>query len=463
MHRLTRNNCVLFSSTMAFAIAIQASDVAAHEVFDARSESSVGQANEQWPSWRGPLGNGFAPDAAPPVSWDEETNVKWKVELPGLGHSSPIVWGDRVYLSTAVPVGEKFDPIPDDAPGSHDNLAVEQRHEFVALAFDRTNGDLLWKKTLHDAIPHEGGHYTASLASHSPVTDGESLYFSFGSYGLFCLSMDGDLKWSRQLGEMQSKHGHGEGSSPALFGDTVVQNWDHEGESFIIALEKESGEVKWRKDRREVTSWSSPLIVQHGDSVQVIVCGTERVRAYDLESGDILWECGGLSHNIVATPVHDDGIVVVGSSYELKSLMAIKLDGAKGDVTGSDLILWSRDRGTPYVPSPVISNGNVYFLSHYQGILSRVELRSGDEPLGPFRLDRVRDVYASLAAANDHVYVVDRDGVTMVIHDREVPRLVARNVLDDRFSASPAIVGSQILLRGERFLYCIEEAQGDEE
>lgn len=421
---------------------------------------SLGARDEmQWHFWRGPLGNGSAPQATPPTEWSEANNVSWKVEIPGIGHSSPIVSGNQVFITSAIAFGEKFDPIRDDAPGSHDNLAVEQRHRFVALAFDRETGKRLWQTALHEAIPHEGAHYTGSLASHSPLTDGEHLYVSFGSYGVYCLTMQGELVWERQLGRMQSKHGHGEGSSPVLHGGLLIQNWDHEGDSFIVALDKRTGEERWRNERDEVTSWSSPIVVVHEGVAQLIVCGTERVRAYDTENGKELWNCGGLSHNIVATPVHEDGIVVVGSSYEKKAMMAIRLDGASGDITDSKQVIWTRDRGTPYVPSPLIYRGQVYYLSHYQGILSRVELATGDEPLGPFRLDRVRDVYASLAAANNHIYVVDRDGFTTVIEAGEIPRFVSRNRLDDRFSASPAFVGRQLFLRGERFIYCLEESE----
>lgn len=411
---------------------------------------------EQWHFWRGPNGNGSAPGAQPPTEWSESTNVKWKVETSGLGHSSPIVSGNRIFVTSAIAFGEKFEPIEDGAPGSHDNLAVEQKHRFVASAYDRETGEQLWQTELHEAIPHEGSHYTASLASHSPVTDGEHVFVSFGSYGVYCLTVAGELVWERQLGKMHSKHGHGEGSSPVLHQDLLIQNWDHEGDSFIVALDKSSGEERWRNERNEVTSWSSPIVVEHDGVAQLIVCGTERVRAYDLETGNELWSCSGLSHNIVATPVHEDGIVVVGSSYEKKAMMAIRLDGAEGDITDTEQVIWTRDRGTPYVPSPLIYKGQVYYLSHYQGVLSRVDLDTGDEPIGPFRLDRVRDVYASLAAANDHLYVVDRDGYTTVIGTGEIPRFVARNQLDDRFSASPAFVGRQIILRGERFMYCLQ-------
>ncbi len=187
-------------------------------------------------------------------------------------------------------------------------------------------------------------HYTASLASASPVTDGTRLFAHFGTHGLYCLDFEGEVVWSKQLGTMHTKHGHGEGSSPVLHGETLIVNWDHEEQSFLVAIDKTTGNELWRRDRNEVTSWSTPLIFEVDGSAQVIVCGTERVRGYDLASGDVIWQCGGLSANIVATPVASDGVLYVGSSYEKRTLMAIQLSGASGDITESDHILWIRTR-----------------------------------------------------------------------------------------------------------------------
>ena len=177
-----------------------------------------------WPQWRGPLGTGVAPESSPPTEWSEAKNIKWKTELTGLGHSSPIVWGNQVFLTTAVPVGEKLPPKYSGAPGAHDNVAVTQRHEFVAFAVNRDDGSIAWETTLHEDLPHEGGHHSASLASASPVTDGEHVIAHFGSHGTYCLDTNGKLIWTKNFGRMRSKHGHGEGSSPAMFGAIVVVN-----------------------------------------------------------------------------------------------------------------------------------------------------------------------------------------------------------------------------------------------
>ena len=286
------------------------------------------QTTGNWPQWRGPSGTGVAVDADPPTNWSETKNIRWKTKLPGRGHSTPIVWDDRIFLTAAIPVGPKLPPRPSGRPGAHDNLPVDSEYLFSVIAINRENGDLIWDKTVHQAIPLEGAHYTASLASASPVTDGTRVFAHLGTQGLYCLDFDGNVVWSKQLGTMHTKHGHGEGSSPALHDDTLIVNWDHEEQSFLVAIDKATGKELWRRDRDEVTSWSTPLILKLDGSAQVIVCGTDRVRGYDLASGDVIWQCGGLSANIVATPVAADGILYVGSSYEKRALMAIELSGA---------------------------------------------------------------------------------------------------------------------------------------
>lgn len=232
-----------------------------------------------------------------------------------------------------------------------------------------------------------------------------------------------------------------------LPGRTLIVNWDHEGQSFVVALDKRTGDQLWKVERDEVTSWATP----------------NRVRGYDLASGNVLWGCGGLSANIVASPVAGDGVVYVGSSYDKRALLAIRLAGAKGDITGTEQVLWSRSRGTPYVPSPLLYSDVLYFLSHYQGILNRVDARTGEDRPGPLRLPGVTEVYASLVGAADRVYVTDRFGSTLVVSHSDTPRLLARNQLDDTFNASAAIAGGELFLRGEKALYCLSNAAGNTE
>lgn len=418
------------------------------------------RAEDNWPQWRGPLGTGAAPNADPPVEWSESKNVRWKVALPGKGHSTPIVWGDRIYLTTAVPFGEALPPRPSTAPGTHDGVPVTHRHEFAVLAVDRRDGNVLWQTTVHRKLPHEGGHYTGSLASNSAVTDGERVFAFFGSHGLYCLDTNGEVQWQKQFAEMQTKHGHGESASPVLHGEMLFVNWDHDGPCFVAAFNKRTGEQVWKVDREEETSWSSPIMAEQDGQPMLIVAGTNRVRAFTPATGKVIWECGGLSSNIVATPVAADGMLFVGSSYEKKALLAIRLDQANGDITGTDRVAWTRSRGTPYVPSPLFYGDSLYFLTHYQGVLSRVEGVTGVDKPGAFRLGSMGNIYASPVAGGGRVYVTDLEGKTIVVSHDDRPEVLATNILSDEFAASAAIVGRELFLRGKAHLYCLANDAG---
>ena len=410
---------------------------------------------QAWPSWRGPHDNGSASTAKPPVTWSETVNLAWKIALPGKGHSTPIIWGDQVLLTSAIPFGEHQEPVRNMAEGAHDNFPVEQDHRFVVLAFDAKTGHRIWQKEVAKEFPHEGGHYTGSLASHSMVTDGKRIFAYFGSRGLFALDMKGGMDWKRTFGRMDTRHAHGEGSSPALRDGVLVVNWDHEKQSQLIALNAETGEEIWQADRDEMTSWSTPLIVPHEGRFQVIVSATKRVRSYDLRTGRLIWECAGLARNVVASPVFVDGTVIVGNSYDKQAMMGIRLQGARGDITNKEQVIWSMNRMTPYVPSPLIYDGALYFLRHNQAVLSCVDPLTGKVLRGPYRLAGLREIFASPVAADGRIYIVSRNGGTLVLSHDAQPRVLAINELDDQFSASPALVGEALYLRGEKYLYCI--------
>ena len=411
-----------------------------------------------WTQWRGPLASGVAPHAQPPVEWSEQKNVRWKIPLPGKGHSSPIVFGDRVYLTSAVPVGEKLPPVYDTAPGAHDGVPVSQRHQFIVLAVDRRDGRIAWRKVVREELPHEGGHITGSQASNSPTTDGQRIYAFFGSRGLYCLDLQGEVLWQKDLGHMQTLHAHGEGSSPVLHGATLVVCWDHEGESFLYAFDKLTGQQRWKVARDEKTSWSTPLIVENEGRAQVIVSATKRVRGYDLATGAQLWECAGLTDNVVSSPVFGNGLLITGNSYYQQAMLAIRLAGAQGDLTGTAAVVWQLRRMTPYVSSPLLYGDTLYFLRHNQNILVRLDPTTGLPRGEPLRLDGIRDfIFASPVGAAGRLYITARDGTTVVLrHDHE-NAMLAVNHLDDSFSASPALAAGELYLRGERFLYCLAE------
>ena len=426
--------------------------------FPALAENSPAAPEQGWAQWRGPLANGTAPHAHPPVEWSEQKNVRWKMPLPGKGHSSPIVCGDRVYLTAAVPVGDALPPVYDTAPGAHDGVPVTQRHQFMVLAVERRDGRIAWRKVVREEFPHEGGHNTGSQASSSPVTDGQRIYAFFGSRGLYCLDLRGEVLWQKDLGCMQTLHAHGEGSSPVLHGDTLIVCWDHEGESFLYAFDKATGKERWKVARDEKTSWSTPLVVESEGRAQVIVSATKRVRGYDLATGAQLWECAGLTDNVVSSPVYGSGLLITGNSYYQQAMLAIRLAGAKGDLTGTAAVVWQLRRMTPYVSSPLLYGDTLYFLRHNQNILVRLDPATGQPRGEPLRLDGIRDfIFASPAGAAGRLYITARDGTTVVLrHDRENATL-AVNHLDDSFSASPALAAGELYLRGERFLYCLAE------
>lgn len=424
----------------------------------AAANDSTPHSSRQWSQWRGPLANGFAPLANPPIRWSETNNVRWKIALPGQGHSSPIVFGDRVYVMAAAPIGEAQKAVHDSAPGVHDSVPVTHRHQYIVMALSRTDGRVLWKKVVREEWPHEGGHTTGSQASNSPTTDGEFIYAFFGSRGLYCLDTNGAVKWKEDLGKMQTLHSHGEGSSPVLHGDTLIVNWDHEGSSSLYAFHKRTGQQLWKVARDEKTSWSTPLVVEFEGRPQIVVSATKRVRGYDLKTGALLWECSGLTDNVVSSPVFTRGMVIAGNSYYSQAMMAIRLAGAKDDISSTSNVVWRLNRLTPYVSSPLLYDDTLYHIRHNQNILVRLDPMTGEFRGEPIRLDGIRDfIFSSPVGASGRIYVTARDGTTVVLrHDKENAPL-AVNHLDDSFSASPALVDKELYLRGEKFLYCLAE------
>jgi outer membrane protein assembly factor BamB len=401
----------------------------------------------------------MAPHGDPPLKWDEKTNLKWKVSLPGRGSSTPAVWGDKVFVQAAEDTGrqaaDKDLPRPDPKFDKKTN-APRTYYRFLVLCLDRQSGKVLWRKTACERVPHEGHHSSHSYAAFSPVTDGKRLYALFGSQGLYCYDLDGKLLWQRDLGRMETRLGWGEGGSPVIHGDTLLVNWDHEGKDFLLAVNTADGKDRWKVDRDEPTSWSTPLVVDYKSKPQVIVSATKRVRSYDLATGKQLWECGGQTINVIPSPVAAGGVVYCVSGYRGAAGLAIPLD-AKGDITGTDKILWRCDRGTPYVPSPLLAGDRLWFTQRNEPILTTLDTKTGKPVIDRARLPGLSDLYASPAGARDRIYFVGRDGTTVVVRRADKLEVLAVNRLDDEIDASPVIVGKQLLLRSHRHLYCIEE------
>lgn len=409
-----------------------------------------------WAQWRGPLMTGVSPNGDPPLEWSEEKNVRWKVAISGRGSATPIVWEDRLYVLTAVPVGK---PQRRQEVSWSRNRGVEAptQQEFVVLALSREDGSVVWRRTARTEVPHEGKQQNNSYASASAITDGEYLIAYFGSRGLYCYDMEGNLQWEKDLGDMRTRNSFGEGSTPGLHGNTIVVNWDHLGQSFTVALDKLTGKELWRANRDEITSWATPLIVEHDGKHQVITTGTNRVRSYDLATGEVVWESPGLTMNSIPTPVEVDGIVFVTAGFRGNAAWAIRLSEAKGEIEGTAAVLWEHHRDTPYVPSPLLYGDNLYITKSNSGILSRFNLRTGQSHYGPQRLDGISEIYASPVGAAGRVYIFGRDGNALVLEDSEEYKILAKNSLDDGFDASPAIVDKEMYLRGYKYLYRISE------
>jgi outer membrane protein assembly factor BamB len=412
-----------------------------------------------------------APKADPPTTWSESNNVKWKVKIPGYGTSTPIIWGNQVLIQTAVSAA-KAAPKPNVAaqvpgePGQRRRRGggggrSEQPTEpvqFTLLSIDRGSGKTLWQKSLRQEVPHEGHHSDHGFASASPVTDGELIFSYFGSRGLYGLDLKGNVIWQKDLGKMRTRNSFGEGSSPALHGNVLVVPWDHEGEDFVVALEKTTGKELWRQLRDEPSGWSTPLIVKHNNRLQVVVNGSRKIISYDLATGKPVWECTGMTQNVIPSPVAQQDTVYAMSGFRGAALLAIKL-GRTGDLTGTDAIVWSHNKSTPYVPSPLLYDDMLYFFAGNNATLSCFDAKSGKPHYEAERLSGLFGMYASALGAAGRVYILGRDGGAVVLKKSEKLEPIATNKLADKFDASPVAVGNDLFLRGHEYLYCISESQ----
>ncbi len=417
---------------------------------------------KQWPSWRGPTHDGVSTQARPPVTWSDTKNVTWKTAIPGRGSASPIVWGDRVFITTAVRTdrrGQPAAPPKQGGPrggGRGRGESPSEIHEFLLICLDRKTGKILWQKKAVETVPHEGIHSTNTYASGSPVTDGKHVYAWFGSHGLHCYDMEGNPKWQRDLGDMRTRNAFGEGGSPALHGNTIVVPFDHEGDSFVAAMNAATGEPLWKTERDEPTTWGTPFITTHQGVTQVILNGARRVRSYDLATGELLWSCGGQATNPIATPVVMDGVVYCMTGYQGYAVYAIPLS-VRGDITGSDKIVWSKTDAGPYIASPVLYKGLLYYTKSRDALLLVADAKTGKPVIEPTRLEGLNVLYSSPVAADGRVYYTSRDGATLVLEHGDAVKVLAKNELGEGVDASPALVGRQMFLRGEKHLFCIEE------
>ena len=414
-------------------------------------------ARQNWHQWRGPFSNGSAaPDAAPPVQLDIKQPGNWSLALPGEGASTPVVWQNQIFVLSAERTDRAAEtPIPPHSDAKTQPPNVYYR--FIVTSADRQTGKIIWQKTAVEQVPHEGKHTTHTYAAASPTTDGKRLYVSFGSRGLFCYTLDGELIWQKDLGDMRTRFGWGEAVTPALAGDLLIVNWDAEEGSFITALKSDTGEQVWRKERPdEKTSWNTPLITAADGRTIAVVNGSGKARAYSVADGKVLWECGGQTTNAIPSPLQFEELAVCMSGYRSAASFAIPLNSA-GDVTGTDRIRWSFPEGTPYVPSPTLSGNRLYFTGNTGDILTVLDAAAGKPLTQKKRLSGVGNCYASPLAAGGHIYITGREGTTVVLQDKPPFDVVATSHLEGNFDASPVAVGSQLLLRSWNTLYSFSQ------
>jgi outer membrane protein assembly factor BamB len=412
-----------------------------------------------WHHWRGPDANGIAPKADPPLTWDANTNIKWKTELPGPGSSTPVVWGDRVFVLAAVKTNRvaKADELPKQDPQFKLIPEVPTHfYKFVVLCLDRGTGKVIWERVAAERVPHEGHHPSHSYAAGSPTTDGRRLYASFGSFGTYCYDLDGNPVWSRDLGILHTRLGWGEAVTPVVHAGRLLLNFDQEADSALYCLDAATGETKWAAKRDEKSSWNTPLVVEYGGKTQVIVNGTTRIRSHDFATGDVIWSCGGMTLNPIPSPLRYKDSAIVVSGYKGAAAVSVPLD-AKGDLGTNGNLNWRTSPGTPYVASPLLMGDRLYFTQSLEAFFTVLDANTGKPVIDKERLPNAKSFYASPLGAAGRVYLVDQSGTTLVLKAGDTFEVLAVNRLPDKIDASPVAVGKQLFLRGHQYLYCIEQ------
>lgn len=421
-------------------------------------------AQENWPRFRGPDGLGVATNDALPEAWSAAENVAWKTDIPGKGWSSPIVWGNRVFLTTAVNLGDSEAPKKGLYFGGNRLKPADSVHQWKVLCLDLETGKVLWERQVHEDKPVGSVHLKNSYASESPITDGEQVYAYFGNLGVYCFDLDGNPRWSKPMDPHQIRFGWGTAASPALHGDRLYIVNDNEEDSFLLALDKRTGEEVWRTPREEGSNWASPFVWENEKRTEIVTPGTDAVRSYDLD-GKLLWSFTGMSSITIATPFAHNGLLYISSGYvgdrKLRPIYAIR-PGAEGDIsltgeqTSNDWIAWCQKMAGPYNPSTLVYNDRLYVL-YDRGLLAAFNAADGAEILAQERIPEGGDFTASPWAYGGKIFCLNEDGVTHVLNAGDKLELLRSNPLeaDDMGMATPAIAGDRLLIRTAARLYCI--------
>lgn len=423
--------------------------------------ASAGSAD--WPQFRGRGARGVAEHPGLPERWSTSENVEWKIEVPGRGWSSPVVWGGRVFLTTVVSEGEREEPRKGLYFGGERKEIPQAEHQWLVLCYDLKSGRELWRRAAREGRPANPLHVKNTYASETPVTDGERVYAYFGNTGLFCYELDGTPLWSTNWPAVRTRYGWGSAASPVLHKDRIIIVNDNEDASFITALDTRTGQELWRKERDEKSNWATPFIWENEQRTEIITPGTKKVRSYDLE-GNLLWELGGMSSIVIPTPFAADGLLYVCSGYvgdRNRPVFAIK-PGPSGDIsleegeTSNEYIAWSLPAAAPYNPSPLVYEGQFYVLFDF-GFLASHDAKTGEEI---YEKQRIRPegrtaFTASPWAYNGRIFALSEEGDTYVFEAGPEYKLLWVNPLEEMCMATPAIAGGRLLIRTYSKLYCI--------
>ncbi len=420
-----------------------------------------------WPQWRGPGGLGISSEKGLPTEWTPATNILWKTEIPGRGHSSPVVWGDRIFLTTSI----KGEQVPgrkapvhlgfDFKPGyvHPDSVDVDYRHTLKVLAVDAKDGRILWERTTYEGLMYDDRHRKNTYASPTVATDGKLVYAFFESAGVYCYDVEGNLKWQVSLGGL-AKAGLGPGTSPVIYEGLLILQCDQEmGDgSFIVALDRLTGEEVWRVSRKNRRSWATPLLVRAGGRTELVAAGAEAVLAYDPATGRELWRANGVQSHPIPSFVAGHGMVYATAGSQAKRALAIRLGGS-GDLTDSPQIAWRYNKGTAYVPSPILYGQYLYLMTD-AGLLTCLDALTGALQYEGGRVPVPATFTASPVAFEDLLLLTSEDGDSFVVRAGPTHGVVRTNSVGEPVYASPAIAGGRIYIRGERHLFAIGAPAG---
>lgn len=414
-----------------------------------------------WPQWRGADGSGVSTEKNLPAQWSPTKNIKWKTPIAGRGHSSPIVWGKYVFLTTAIEgeavAGAKAAKhLIDGKEFVHpDSVGADRKHTFKVVALNRESGKILWETTAWEGTPYDDRHRKSSYAASTPATDGKMVYAFFGTEGLYAYDYNGKLAWKAQLGNLATL-GMGTAASPVLYDNLVILQCDEDNGdgSFIVAFDKKNGKEVWRTPRTKIqVSWSTPLLVRTPKRAELIASGTEHIISYDPATGKELWRHKGVESNAIPSPVANSEMVYLVAGFPAKIAMAIKLGGS-GDLTGTPNVPWKYAKGTAYVPSPILY-GDYLYLTTDRGILTAIDAKTGEVKYEGGRIPIPATFTASPVAFEGKILMTSEDGDTFIVKAGPKHEILGTNSIGEAVYASPAIADGHIYIRGEKNLYSI--------